>query len=69
MEQEHAEKRLNWQQACKVLGCGKTQFYKLVNNGQLPAFRFGRRGLWVREADCRKLLQPITACPESEAEQ
>lgn len=69
MEQEHAEKRLNWQQACKVLGCSKTQFYRLVNSGQLTAFRMGRRGLWVRETDCRNLLQPITYCPESEAEQ
>lgn len=69
MEKEHAEKRLNWQQACKLLGCSKSQFYRLVNNGELPAYRLGRRHLWVRETDCRKLLQPISYCPESEANQ
>ena len=52
-------KKLNWQQACQILGCGKTRFYQLINNGELPAFRVGKRGLWVREEDCRSLVQPI----------
>lgn len=59
MEQPPEGKRLNWKQACQLLGCKKTHFYKLVNSGRLRAFRIGesKRGLWVYEADCLKLLQ------------
>lgn len=54
-------RKLNWKQASRILGCGKTHFYDLVNSGQLPAYRSGegRRGMWVYEADCRKLVKPV----------
>lgn len=54
-------RRLNWRQACALLGCGKKQFYRLVQAGKLPAYRMqGRmRGLWVYEADCRALEQRV----------
>lgn len=53
------KKRINWRQACALLGCSRSHFYRLVNSGELPAFRVGRRGLWVYEADCRELLRPV----------
>lgn len=59
METENRGQRLNWQQACQILGCGKTQFYRLVNDGRLAAYRVGHRGLWVYEADCRNLVARI----------
>ncbi|MFV0421619.1 DNA-binding protein [Oleidesulfovibrio sp.] len=54
-------KRLNWRSACKILGCGKTKFYDMVNTGALPAYRCsaGKRGLWVWEADCYALIKPV----------
>jgi len=51
--------RLNWQQACKLLGCCKSQFYRLVNTGALPsAERSGRiKGVTVEKEDCERYLR------------
>ncbi|MDR0477670.1 MAG: helix-turn-helix domain-containing protein [Desulfobulbaceae bacterium] len=50
--------RLNWQQACKLLGCSKGHFYRLVNSGELPAERYGKtKGVTVRRADCERYLR------------
>ena len=40
---ERTEKRLNWRQACAILGCSRSHFYNLVNSGELPAERYGKR--------------------------
>lgn len=47
-------RRLNWRQACEILGCGKTHFYRLIHNGNLPAYKMkgSKRGIWVFEKDC-----------------
>lgn len=60
-ENEDKGRKLNWKQASRILGCGKTHFYDLVNSGQLTAYRSGegKRGMWVWEADCRALVKPI----------
>ena len=60
-------RRLNWRQACEYLGCRKTCFYGLIRKGKLPAYGVsgGKRGLWVYESDCQKLVQPV--CPVNEA--
>ena len=48
---------LNWQQACKVLGCSRSHFYNLVNSGELPGLRLGRvKGLRVKKIDCINYL-------------
>ncbi len=54
-------KRLNWRQACEILGCGKNLFYRLIRSGRLPAYRTqgSERGLWVYESDCHSLVQRI----------
>lgn len=52
-------KRLNWKQACELLGCGKDKFYEFIGSGELPAYRAGRKGLWVREEDVHKLIEPV----------
>ncbi len=51
-------RRLNWRQACEILGCGKTKFYALVNSGKLPAYDIHgkKRGFWVYETDCTSLI-------------
>ena len=52
------DKRLNWQQACRLLGCSKSHFYNLVNSGELPAERSGRvRGTRVKKEDCERYLR------------
>ena len=53
------ERKLNWREACKILGCGKDKFYGLIKRGYLPATRVGERGLMVKEADVKKLIQPV----------
>ncbi|MDR1125698.1 MAG: excisionase family DNA-binding protein [Deltaproteobacteria bacterium] len=50
-----ADERLNWQQACKLLGCSKSHFYNLVNSGEIPAERSGKvRMVRVRKEDCER---------------
>lgn len=65
-------RRLNWRQACEILGCGKTRFYALVRSGSLPAYRLegSERGLWVYDLDCHALVDCVSqSCPKSEAKQ
>jgi excisionase family DNA binding protein len=56
---EDKGRKLDWNQACELLGCGKTKFYEFINNGDLPAYRAGIKGLWVWEADVRALIVPV----------
>lgn len=63
-------RRLNWQQACEYLGCRKTCFYGLIRRGKLTAYGVSgsKRGLWVYEEDCQRLVQPVeSVCPVNEA--
>lgn len=48
--------RLNWQQACEILGCSKTHLYRLVRAGKVPIYGIGKRYRWFSRADCEKLL-------------
>jgi len=53
--------KLNWQQACRLLGCSRSHFYNLINNGDLPAERNGRiKGVTVRREDCERYLRQWT---------
>ena len=53
MDTEERGRRLNWRQACALIGCSRSHFYNLVNSGVLPALRLGKiKGLRVYEADC-----------------
>ena len=52
--------RLNWEQCCTLLGCGKTHFYNLVNTGELPAIRTGKRkGISVSVKDMRIYMKAV----------
>lgn len=52
---ERHDETLNWQQACKILGCSQSHFYNLVNSGDLPAIRSGKvRGVRVTRKDCEE---------------
>lgn len=63
------EERLNWQQACRILGCSKPHFYRLVNSGELPSERYGRvKGVTVKKSDCEQYLQQWQERVEPEAE-
>lgn len=48
--------RLNWKQACTVLGCGKSAFYELVKNSDLVAYGVGTRNRWYSRKECQKIL-------------
>ena len=60
---ENRGRRLNWQQACDILGCRRTRFYGLVRSGRLPAYRTqgSKRGMWVYESDCLALVERVKA--------
>ncbi|HIW77690.1 MAG TPA: helix-turn-helix domain-containing protein [Candidatus Bilophila faecipullorum] len=49
--------RLNWQQACDVLGCGKTHLYSLVRRGKLRMYGTGRRYRWFSRMDLEEILK------------
>lgn len=53
-----SKKKLNWREACALLGCKKSHFYNLVNSGKIPAIRTGEiKGVRVLESDCMKYLR------------
>ena len=37
------QRALSVKEACKYISLGRTSFYKLVNSGQIPARKCGRR--------------------------
>ncbi len=47
--------RINWKQACTILGCSKSMFYRLIRKGVLPAYGVGERYCTVSKADCEQL--------------
>lgn len=60
MSKKGKGKKLNWQQCCERIGCGKSHFYALVNAGTIQAERFGtRKGIRVYEADLENYLKSI----------
>ncbi|NDV20013.1 helix-turn-helix domain-containing protein [Pseudodesulfovibrio sp. JC047] len=50
---------LNWKQVIKQLGCSKSMFYRMVDEGAFPnAFRFGKsKGIRVPQADVDAYLR------------
>lgn len=52
--------RLNWQQACEVLGCGKTHLYALVKEGKLHMYGTGKRYRWFSRNDLEVILEKRT---------
>ena len=52
--EEQINEYLTPREVMELLAIGKNTFYKMVQSGQLPAFRIGRQ--WrVRRADLEKL--------------
>ncbi len=49
--------RLNWRQACAVLGCKKTTLYKLVDTGHIKAYGVGSRFRWYSKKECLEYLE------------
>ena len=49
--------RLNWQQACAVLGCGKTHLYALVKEGKLRMYGTRKRYRWFSRMDLKLILE------------
>ncbi|MDR2946709.1 MAG: excisionase family DNA-binding protein [Candidatus Adiutrix sp.] len=60
------EKRLNWKQACDILGCGKTKFYRLIRDKKLPAYRAGMKGIWVKEDDVFRLIETLESVDDAD---
>lgn len=49
--------RLNWQQACEILGCSKAQLYRLVKAKKIPVYGTGKRYRWYLRTDLKLFLE------------
>ena len=49
--------RLNWQQACEILGCSKAQLYRLVKEKKIPVYGTGKRYRWYLRTDLKLFLE------------
>ena len=49
--------RLNWQQACEILGCSKAQLYRLVKEKKIPGYVTGKRYRWYLRTDLKLFLE------------
>ena len=49
--------RLNWRQACALLGCSKSTLYRLVSRGMLRACGVCSRNRWYSRQECEALLE------------
>ena len=45
-------------QACEVLGVSRVELYRLIDRGELPAYKFGRE-IRLREEDVRRFRDQI----------
>lgn len=54
-------KKLNCREACAILGCSRSQFYRLIHKGKLCAFRVKgcKRGIMVLEQECLALVEKV----------
>ena len=57
---ENLPERLNWRQACEILGCSRNTFYRLIRERKLPVYGVGKRFRWVKRSECEALLQVDT---------
>ena len=46
-------------ETCKITGLGRTKLYDAINNGSLPARKFGKRTIILR-ADLEKFLNSLS---------
>ena len=49
--------RLNWQQACEILGCSKAQLYRLVKEKKIPVYGTGKRYRGYLRTDLKLFLE------------
>lgn len=49
--------RINWKQACEILKCSKSTFYRLVKSGKLASFGVGASFRTVSRVDCENLAK------------
>lgn len=59
MPDDQLSESLNWQQACALIGCCRSHFYRLVSAGEIScAYRTGkRRGIRVPRKEVEAYLQ------------
>lgn len=56
MNTDHLPERLNWKQACELLGCKKDTFYRLIREGTIQAYGVGKRCRWFNRAECERFI-------------
>ncbi len=49
--------RVNWQQAARLLCCSKSQFFRLVQDGKIPAYGNEERGRFYLKSDIAQFLE------------
>lgn len=48
--------RINWEQACRVLGVRKSTLFRWVNEGQITAYGLGERNRFFLRSECEALI-------------
>lgn len=57
MDVDKLPERLNWKQACELLGCGRSYFYVLLHRGCISYIRIGKRkGIRILKRDIMAYL-------------
>ena len=49
--------RISWKQASEILGCSKSSFFRLVQEGLIPAYGALDYGRFYLRSDCKAYLQ------------
>lgn len=59
MEQKNYDlsDRLNWRQACTILGCSKSTLYRMEHKGELTAGGVRARYRWFSKKECQELFE------------
>lgn len=49
------KERLNWREACEVLGCSRSTFFRMVAAGHIQAHGLCTTRRWYLRSECEKV--------------
>ena len=60
LQNEGSDDLLTVEESAKLLRVSPTTIWRLVQSGQLPAIRVGRKALRIRKSDLQAMVRPAT---------
>ena len=49
--------RIAWDQACRIIGCSRSTFFRLVSQGHITAYGATDRNRFYLRSECRAYMQ------------